>query len=265
LPGVRRYPHLLPLTVIAVIVGGIVLATGLLIDWTPVQAAEQAERTDLLMWFLIFASGVIFTIVATVMIYAVWRFRAEPGDESDGPPMHGNTKLEVVWTVLPVLLLAVVAVWAYLVLTDNEALDDDRVEIEVTAEQFAWTFTYREQEISTGDLRVPVDRQVRLKMRAKDVIHDLYVAEFRVKQDVVPGITTYLTFNPTKTGTYQIICAELCGVGHGVMRSRVIVMPQDEYQRWLDASARRVQVSAAIGSRVQQRTQGAPADQTTTP
>ena len=258
----RRLPHLLPLTVIAVIVGGITVATGLFIDWLPVQAAEQAERTDLLMWFLIACSAVIFTGVTTVLVYAVWRFRAEPGDESDGPPMHGNTKLEVIWTVLPTLLLVVVAVWAYLVLTDNEALADDRVEIEVTAEQFAWTFTYPEQEISTGDLRVPVDRQVRLKMRAKDVIHDLYVAEFRVKQDVVPGITTYLTFNPTKTGTYQIICAELCGVGHGVMRSRIIVMPQDEYQRWLDTSARRVRIAAALPSGGQR---GAPADQTTTP
>jgi cytochrome c oxidase subunit 2 len=259
---VRRLPHLLPLTVIAVIVGGISFATAVFIDWLPAQAAEQAERTDILMWFLIVCSLVIFTGVTTVLVYAVWRFRAEPGDESDGPPMHGNTRLEVIWTVLPTMLLVVVAVWAYLVLTDNEALADDRVEIEVTAEQFAWSFTYPEQGISTGDLRVPVDRQVRLKMRAKDVIHDLYVVEFRVKQDVVPGITTYLTFNPTKTGTYQIICAELCGVGHGVMRSRVIVMPQDEYQRWLDTSARRVRIAAALPSGGQQ---GAPADQTTTP
>jgi cytochrome c oxidase subunit II len=245
------------MTVIAVIVGGITVATGLLIEWLPAQAAEQAERTDLLMWFLIAVSAVIFTGVTTVLIYAVWRFRAKPGDESDGPPMHGNTKLEVIWTVLPTLLLMVVAVWAYLVLTENEALADDRVEIQVTAEQFAWSFTYPEQGIASGDLRIPVDRQVRLRMRAKDVIHDLYVPEFRVKQDVVPGITTYLTFNPTKAGTYQIICAELCGVGHGVMRARVIVMPQDDYQRWLETSERRVRVAAGA--------QDSPADQTTTP
>jgi cytochrome c oxidase subunit II len=245
------------MTVIAVIVGGITVATGLLIEWLPAQAAEQAERTDLLMWFLIAVSAVIFTGVTTVLIYAVWRFRAKPGDESDGPPMHGNTKLEVIWTVLPTLLLMVVAVWAYLVLTENEALADDRVEIQVTAEQFAWSFTYPEQGIASGDLRIPVDRQVRLRMRAKDVIHSLYVSEFRVKQDVVPGITTYLTFNPTQTGTYPIICTELCGVGHGVMRARVIVMPQDDYQRWLETSERRVRVAAGA--------QDSPADQTTTP
>lgn len=240
----RKQPHLLPLLVFAVLIGGATVAVALLIDWLPEGAAEQAGRTDTLMWFLVWCSIVIFTGVVAVLAYSVWRFRAAPGDESDGPPIHGNTKLEIIWTVLPTILLAVVAVWAYIVLTDNERLEDDRIEVEVTAEQFAWSFTYREAGVTTGDLRVPVDRQVRLKMRAKDVIHDFYVVEFRVKQDVVPGITTYLTFNPTKTGTYQVICAELCGVGHGVMRAQVQVMPQDEYDRWLAESSRAVSASA---------------------
>ena len=245
---VRKYPHLLPLLAIAIVVGGATIAVALLIDWLPEGAAEQADRVDTLMWFLIWCSIVIFTGVITVLVYSVWRFRAKPGDESDGPPMHGHTKLEVIWTILPTLLLAVVAVWAYLVLTDNEALADDRLEVQVTAEQFAWTFTYPEAGIATGDLRVPVDRQVRLKMRSKDVIHDFYVTEFRVKQDIVPGITTYLTFNPTKTGTYQVICAELCGVGHGVMRARVIVMEPGEYARWIETSKRTVEARTQAAS-----------------
>lgn len=231
--------------VIAIIVGGGTIAVALFIDWLPEAAAEQSDRVDTLMWFLIWCSIVVFTGVVTVLIYSIWRFRAKPGDESDGPPLHGHTKLEIIWTVIPVLLLAVVATWAYLVLSDNEALADDRLELQVTAEQFAWTYTYPEAGISSGDLRVPVDRQVRLKMRSKDVIHDFYVAEFRVKQDIVPGITTYITFNPTKTGTYQVICAELCGVGHGVMRSRVIVMEPAEYDSWLAASTQEVAAGSA--------------------
>lgn len=241
----RRYPHLLPLAVIAIVVGGLTVSTALFIDWLPAQAAEQAGRTDTLMWFLIWCSIIIFTGVTTVLIYSIWKFRAAPGDESDGPPMHGNTKLEIIWTVLPTILLGVVAVWAYLVLTDNERLQDDRLQIDVTAEQFAFTFTYPEAGVATGDLRVPVDRQIRLRMRSQDVIHNFYVVEFRVKQDIVPGITTYLTFNPTETGSYAVICAELCGAGHGLMRTQVHVMEQDEYDRWLEVSQQRVRLDQA--------------------
>jgi cytochrome c oxidase subunit 2 len=171
--------------------------------------------------------------VVVVLVYAAWRFRAPPGDESDGPPIHGNTKLEIVWTLVPTALLAVMAVWAYLVLADNEALANDRLVVDVTAQQFAWSFTYPGGQVGSGDLRVPVGRQVELKMRSKDVIHDFYVKEFRVKEDVVPGITTRIVFDPNRAGTYQVICAELCGAGHGVMRARVIVMEPAAYDAWL--------------------------------
>ena len=238
-----KSPHLVPLIVIAVVIGGITAAVAVFIDWIPVQAAEQADRVDPLMWFVVWASVVIFTLVATVLVYSAWKFRAAPGDESDGPPVHGNTKLEIVWTVVPTLLLVVMAVWAYLVLSDNEALAQDRLVVDVTAQQFAWDYSYPDGNVGTGDLRVPVDRQIELRMRSKDVIHDFYVKEFRVKMDVVPGITTRVVFNPSRTGTYQVICAELCGVGHAVMRSRVIVMEPAAFDAWL-ANAK-TQVAAA--------------------
>jgi cytochrome c oxidase subunit II len=238
---VKRFPHAVPLAILFAVIVGISTAIALLIDWLPTAAAEQADRTDTLMWFLIWCSIIIFSGVTTVMVYALWKFRAPPGDQSDGPPLHGSTRLEVIWTVLPTILLAVVAVWAYLVLTENEALADDRLEINVAAEQFAWSYTYPQQQVESGDLRVPVDRQIRLRMRSQDIIHSWFVNEFRVKQDVVPGITTYITFNPTRTGTFQVICAELCGVGHGVMRSRIIVMEPGEYDQWLADAQREVQ------------------------
>ena len=122
----------------------------------------------------------------------MFAFRAKKGDESDGPPNHGNTKLEIVWTILPCILLAVVGVWAWVTLSQNEQLESDRIEIEVEAAQFAWIFRYPDAGIQTGDLRVPDGRQIVLKMRSQDVIHDLYVPEWRLKQDVVPGITTEL-------------------------------------------------------------------------
>lgn len=252
--------HTLPLALLMLVVGAITAAVIFLIDWYPDQAAEQAERVDALMWFLVISSGVIFTIVTTFLVYSIWRFRAAPGDETDGPPNHGNTKLEIAWTILPVVLLAVMAVWATIVIDRNEALAADREIIEVKAWQFTWEFYYGEGEstVASGDLILPVDRQVQLEMRSPDVIHNLYVPEFRVKQDVVPGITTRLVINPTREGEYDLICSELCGVGHSVMRARAIVVSQAEYRAWL-ANARR-EVAAQTAPRA-----GAPGAGTGTP
>ena len=240
-----RSRHTVPLLVLAVVIGGASAAVALLIDWLPEQAARQAERTDTLFWFVVWASIVIFTIVMTFLIYSAFRFRAKPGDESDGPPIHGNTRLEIVWTVVPTILLAVMAVWAYLVLSDNEALASDRMVVNVTAEQFVWSFTYPGGQVASGDLRLPLGRQVELRMRSKDVIHDFYVAQFRVKEDVVPGVTTKVIVNPNKVGTFQVICAELCGAGHGVMRTRVIVMEPSAYDGWLAQAQKDVAAQAA--------------------
>lgn len=243
-----RSRHTIPLAILTVIIGGLTATTLLAIDWIPQQASRQAERVDSLMWFVVWASAAIFTLVAVVLVYCAWRFRAAPGDESDGPPVHGNTKLEIAWTVIPAILLIVMATWAYLVLSDNEALASNRMVVNVTAQQFAWEFTYPGTQVGSGDLRVPVGRQVELKMRSKDVIHDFYVKEFRVKQDIVPGITTKVVFNPTRTGTFQVICAELCGVGHAVMRARVVVMEPAAYDAWMTKATSDVAAAAAKGT-----------------
>ena len=257
----------MPLIVIAVVIGGATVAVALLIDWIPLQGSEQAERVDTLMWFVVWACVVIFTLVATVLVYSAWKFRAPPGDESDGPPIHGNTKLEIVWTIVPTLLLAVMAVWAYLVLSDNEALATDRLVVNVTAQQFEWSYQYPDGAVGSGDLRVPVDRQIQLRMRSEDVIHDFYVVEFRVKQDVVPGITTNLIFDTTRIGTYQVVCAELCGAGHGLMRSRVIVMEQAAFDDWLAQAKRKVAAQKAAGAQPTgaEPTTTAPSGTTTAP
>jgi cytochrome c oxidase subunit 2 len=255
---VLRSRHTVPLLILTLVIGGGMVLVAIFIDWVPVVGARQAERVDTLFLFVGIASIAIFTLVAVVVVYCAWRFRVPESDDRDGPPIHGNTKLEIVWTIVPAVLLGVMAVWAYLVLSDNEALASDRLVIDVTAQQFAWEFTNPEAGVASGDMRVPVDRQVELEMRSRDVIHDFYVKEFRVKQDVVPGITTRLVFNPNRVGTFQVICAELCGVGHGVMRARVIVMAPDDYQAWV------TQAKAQVAQQQQQPAQpqtggGAPA------
>ena len=189
---------------------------------------------------MVISSGVVFTIVTVFLLYSVWRFRAAPGDDSDGPPIHGHTGLEILWAAIPALLLAFVTVYSWVVLDRNEAVASDRLVVQTTAQQFVWRFAYPDARIQSGELRVPVDRQVELQMRVpdRDVIHSFFVPEFRVKQDLVPGITTRVRFTPTRIGTYPVMCTELCGVGHNIMRSRVIVMSPEDYSAWLEAAAR---------------------------
>lgn len=218
------------------------------------KASDDIFRTTLL-W-----ATIVFVLVETALLVAIWKFRNRPG-AAEPVQTHGNTTLEIVWTVVPTILLVVMAVWAYIVLSDNEAAAQDRLVVDVTAQQFAWDFSYPGTNVGSGDLRVPVGRQVELHMRSRDVIHDFYVREFRVKEDVVPGITTRLRFTPTRVGTYQVICAELCGVGHAVMRTRVIVMQPAAYDAWLAQAKTEVasQGNASGG------TATAPATTTTTP
>ncbi len=235
-----RSPHALPLIAIGLVLAAIMAAIAWGIDWLPPAASREAGRTDNLLWFVFIASAIIFVIVVTFLVYSVWKFRAAPGDESDGPPIHGNTTLEIVWTAVPALLLAIVTVYSYLVLSDNEATARDQMVVDVTGQQFSWSFVYPDQRIQTGILRLPVDTQVMVRLHAKDVIHDFAVNDFRLKADAVPGITNTLKFTPNKLGTYPLVCQELCGLGHSVMRSKLIVMPKADFAAWLATATAKV-------------------------
>jgi cytochrome c oxidase subunit 2 len=242
---VPRSRHLWPLIGLGVVVGGVIATVAFAVPWLPQQAAVQARREDALLWFLVAASGAIFTIVVAFLLYSVWRFRVDDDDDADGPPLHGNTPLEIIWTAIPAALLAIVVVYSYLVISRNEALAKDRMNVNVLAQQFAWHFTYPQAGITIGELRLPVGRQVVLSMTAKDVIHAFWVPEFRLQEDAVPGITTTLVITPTRIGSYPVICAELCGIGHTLMRSRAIVMSQPDFTAWLQKARMQVAASAA--------------------
>ena len=256
--------HTVPLALLTLVVGAITVAQALLIEWVPETITPEGSRVDALLWFLFWCSAVFFVLVTVVLLYAVWAFRAEPDDESEGKPHHGNTRLEIVWTIVPAILLIVVAVLSTIVLNRNESLAAERTVVEVRGEQFAWSYVWADRGIASGDLRVPVDQQVELNIKAADVIHSWWVPEVRIKQDAVPGITTRLLFTPEKTGTYEVICAELCGAGHGVMRSRMIVMEPDEYREWLSGAEAEVAAArAAEGARPAEGGAGAGAGTTT--
>jgi cytochrome c oxidase subunit II len=229
----RRGP-ILALVGIGVLAGAIATAVALLVTWLPPVASKERARIDDVFWFTVVICIVIFALVVAVMLYAVVRFRAAPDDDSDGPPTHGHTGLEIVWTLIPTVLVTAIGIFSAVVLARNDALGKDVFRVNVTAQQFAWSFQYPEaKNLTTGTLRLPVNRSILLTLTAKDVIHSFWVPEFGQKQDTVPGIKTTLHITPTRTGTFPVICTELCGLGHATMRSEVIVMTQAGFDKWL--------------------------------
>jgi cytochrome c oxidase subunit 2 len=203
-------------------------------DWDGEQASTAAPKIDTLLDVMIVLSSFVFSIVMVMLGYSVWRWRARPGDESDGAPIHGNTRLEIAWTVIPTVIVLFGAIYSWVTLSNIEARDADRMVVDVYAQQFEWHFNYPEEGVTSRELHVPVDRQVELRLHALDVIHSFWVPEWRIKKDAVPGITTRIFVTPDKTGDYTLICTELCGIGHATMRAPVVVEDsQNAFNQWV--------------------------------
>jgi cytochrome c oxidase subunit 2 len=215
--------------------GAIGAAVALFIPWLPPQDSREAGRIAFVYWFATVICMIIFAVVCSIMAYAVLNFRAKPGDWSDGPPVHGNTTIEVIWTVIPALLVTSISVVSAIVLTKNGEAGSNPLIVKVYSQQFAWTFQYPNGKTYTS-LRLPVDRSVALQITSKDVIHSFWVPEFAQKQDAVPGQWNRLVITPDKTGRYPVICVELCGLGHALMRSWAYVLTQSAYTTWYHAS-----------------------------
>jgi cytochrome c oxidase subunit 2 len=228
-----RRGSIVQLIVIGGLAAGIASAVALIPDWLPRSASDEAGRIDFVFWFVTGICIFVFAIVAAVSVMAMWKFRVKPDDDSDGPPVHGHTGLEIAWTALPALLVTAIAIVSAIVLAKDDAAGANPLRVNVYAQQFFWSYSYPGYDNKESSiLRMPLNRSVVLRMTAKDVIHSFWVPEFRQKQDVVPGIHPTLHITPNKLGTYPVICTELCGLGHGLMRSRVIVMKPDAFERW---------------------------------
>jgi cytochrome c oxidase subunit 2 len=170
------------------------------------------------------------------VLFSARKFRHRPGDElRDGPPIHGNTRLEIIWTAVPAVILIALCTYAYVVLTDIEKGRKDEMVVNVTGQQFAWRFDYPQagKKVVSDQLYVPVGRTIVFKEHALDVLHSFWVPEFRMKNDAVPGIVTTTRVKPTKVGDFPIVCAELCGLGHAEMRSTVHVVEPAAFTAWL--------------------------------
>ena len=212
---------------------GLVVA-GVATQMHPIEASLQSVSIDWLWHWEIMAISFLFSLIIVPMIYSMVVFRRKKGDTTDAEHMEGNTALEITWTVIPLIVVLVLAYMGAYSLGETRRVDPNAIVVKVKAQQFTWTFEYPNTGIISKELHLPVNQQVVLQMESADVIHSFWVPEFRVKQDVVPGRVTEYRITPTLVGTYKVRCAELCGMSHYAMESLVLVDAQADYTAWIN-------------------------------
>ncbi len=214
-----------------------------MLSWLPPNVATYGEDIDRLFYLIYYITGVTFIIVAGAMITFLVLYRERPGRRATYT--HGNTALEIVWTIVPALILVVltflsVPTWGRIKSPGQFPASD--VHIRITAKQFNWEVTYpgpdgqfdtADDQTLDNEIHVPVGKPVILHLRSRDVIHSVFMPNLRFKQDAVPGREIPQWFTATTPGKYEIPCAELCGFGHSGMKGYLFVHTPDEYQKWL--------------------------------
>jgi len=207
----------------------------------PEGVSSYSHKIDGMFHLIMWITGVIFVIVELLLLLFLFRYRHREGRKATYT--HGNNRLEVVWTIIPALICVVLALlsrrtWAEI----KQEMPANALEIDVTGEQFSWTIRYAGKDgkmgtdddiVSLNQLHFPVGKPVVATLRSKDVIHSFFLPEFRVKQDAVPGMSTRIWWDATRTGHWEIACAELCGLGHYRMKGFVTVETPEEFEAWL--------------------------------
>ena len=204
-----------------------------------------ARSIDSLWDGVFLVAAVVFVIVEFGTLALVIRFRKRNDDSDDDLPAqtHGNTRLELAWTILPAIMLAVVGFFTLRTLIDVNQRDDEALTIQVTGQQWWWEYTYDsdgdgeftdEDVLTANDLVIPAGVDVNLDIRSNDVIHSYWIPALNGKKDAVPGRSHPLRLNADEPGVYVGQCTEYCGLSHGYMRQRVVALPSDEFDTWLD-------------------------------
>jgi cytochrome c oxidase subunit 2 len=208
-------------------------------------AGPEARTIDNLFGPVMIAAFVVFVVVQALVVYAVIKFRRRP-DEPEGPDevppqVHGNTRLEIGWTILPALVLAVVAIFTVPVIFELDEQPEDALTVDVVGQQFWWAYRYPEQEHTGGpefttanELHIPAGQEVLLRLRSEDVIHSFWAPRLNGKRDVVPGREHTWRLEADDPGVYSGQCAEFCGASHANMRLKVVAHTEEDWQEWLD-------------------------------
>jgi cytochrome c oxidase subunit II len=205
----------------------------------PDPETDSGEAISDLYWAVVAVCAVVFVAVESALVLFVIRFRRRRGtpEDAEGPQIHGNTRIEIIWTIIPSLILVAIAVFTFTRIPSVEAKGSDEVRIRVEAHQFYWQYVYPNGAISLDELRVPVGRTVALELITHDVNHSWWVPALTGKLDAIAGRTNVLHFKPKRTGTWEGQCAEFCGIQHAVMYTSVTVMEQAAYDSWVEQQA----------------------------
>lgn len=206
------------------------------LPFQPEQASSIAESVDQLYLFLTMVTLFFTALIFSVIFYFMIKYRRRSPDERP-VQIEGSFPLEVLWTAIPTLIVAIIFVWGSTLYFRNAEPPKGAMEVFVTGKQWMWKVEHPEGQREINELHVPLGRPVKLTMTSEDVIHDFFVPAFRVKKDVLPGRYTTLWFEATKVGTFHLFCAQYCGAFHAGMIGSIVVQEPDEYEQWLAGGA----------------------------
>ncbi len=232
-------------------------------QWLPTAAAAEAEPVGDLLSFLVSLGSIVFLGVTGVLGYSLLFYRFSP-QNPDGAPIRGNTRIEILWTIVPIILVTWIAWYSYGIyqrmqvlgplpivevpellgekaiateptqlMAQTSTINPERIQVDV--KQWAWTFTYPNAGVTSHELHLPADHRVTLMMTSQDVLHGFYVPNFRIKQDIVPNREIEFSFTPNRIGQYELHDSQFSGTYFAVMTAPVIVQSLPDYQAWLDS------------------------------
>jgi len=228
--------HLIIAGILVVVVTALLIVGLGQVRLLPAAASLQAEPIDQMFDLEFKVIAFLFALIVVFMVYSIVVFRRKPGDDTDAKHIEGNTRLEVAWTVIPLITVLAFAFMGSQALAETQRIDPRAAEVNVVGSQWSWSFEYPELGIISDKLYLPVGKQALLHLSSADVIHSFWVPEFRVKQDALPGGDEFvrdLRITPTEIGEYKVRCAELCGRRHAYMENPVIVLSQADYDAWV--------------------------------
>ncbi len=200
-------------------------------SFMPTQGTEIAAQVDNLYAFLVVVSTISCLILIGGMIYFSIKYKRRTANDKTAYITH-DTRLEVLWSVLPLIIFLFVFAWGWVIYHDMRQMPKDALEIHVTGKQWAWVSEYK-NGVRSNEVVVPVNQNVKIILTAEDVLHSFYVPSFRIKQDAIPGRYTALWFKAEKLGDFHVFCTEYCGTSHSGMITKLRVVSQQDFDKWL--------------------------------
>jgi cytochrome c oxidase subunit 2 len=201
----------------------------------PEQASTIASEIDALYLFLCALTAFFTILIFVLIVFFALKYRRR-NDAEVPPKIEGSLKLELLWTIIPLIIVMVIFVWGAKVYVRIYTDPRDPLDVHVVGKQWMWKIQHPDGKREINSLHVPIGQPVQLTMASQDVIHSFYIPAFRLKQDVVPGRYSKISFTANKLGEYHLFCAEYCGTDHSGMIGTVYVMEPDKYQAWLSGS-----------------------------